>query len=151
MTTPGNFFLIELLGPEMLIRACVHIVQSLMESLRGYIGGIIDFITGIAFSYEDQKRMLRYYLQLHIRERKVSIIWEHSFNTMTKLQVEKNVILSCCIYYLNIKVHYSHILCDLMTLYEAIEITVSTCAVVSYLNYFRCFDSVQLYLVLVIN
>lgn len=43
MTTPGNFFLIELLGPEMLIRACVHIVQSLMESLRGYMGGIIDF------------------------------------------------------------------------------------------------------------
>lgn len=40
-----------------------------------------------------------------------------------------------------------------MTLYETIDIALCfmRSAIVSYLNYFRCFDSVHLYLVLVVN
>lgn len=52
----------------------MDIVQSLVESLRGYMAGITDFITGIPFSYEDEKIMLPYNLQLHLCERKVNII-----------------------------------------------------------------------------
>lgn len=74
---------------KLLKRACVHIVRSLMESLKGYMEGIIDFMTGIALFYESEKRTLPYYLQLHFHERKVNINWEHRFNPATKLQVQK--------------------------------------------------------------
>lgn len=72
-------------------------------------------MTTVSSSYENEKRMLHYYLQLHFCERKVSIIWGHSFNSAGG-EWKKTVILCCCVYYLNIEVYYHHIVCDHMTL-----------------------------------
>lgn len=60
--------------------------RALWKGMRGYRGGTVDFMTGIAL-IENEKRMLPYCL--HFCERKVNLIWEYRISLVTKLRVEK--------------------------------------------------------------
>lgn len=87
MGTPGNFFLSWAAVTRNHLNVLVYLLfRALSKGMRGYMGGTVGFMTGIAL-VENEKRMLPYCLRFC--ERKVNLIWEYRFNPMTKLQVEK--------------------------------------------------------------
>lgn len=119
-------FLLSCYDCWFLTRAFVHVGENLMESLKGCMGGVINFMTGIAFFYGRRKTMLPCHLQLHFfRE-----------NRVTKLQIEKgrNVLLCCCVYFLRIEVRCSRIVWPSHLVWSYWDYCLTYCVVVSCLN-----------------